>query len=341
MSQTESLDLDALWALRQHVMESGRLLTIELDDRGLIRDANMAFRSRFAGFDRVSGESPWRFLRIDEEARDLLANLPPRTPVALMLRETEDGEAYCFHAYRIAGGTLLIGEIASGVENEIVERMGHLAIQMSRLVRDLHKANHALAQANGLNEKLARSDSLTGLANRRYFMERLDTEVRHVRSRRRKLALLMIDLDHFKRVNDQFGHAGGDAVLVAVADLLRSQVRAADLPARLGGEELVAYLLETGLSAACEVAERIRLGIAELRPIAPDYRVTASIGVAELRDEDDPESLLKRADDLLYQAKTGGRDRVVAASPERAPARAELATQRLSGNHRRDPYGRV
>lgn len=320
MSQRESLDLEALWALRRHVMESGRLLMIELDEQGRIRDANMAFRSRFAGFDRVTGESPWRFLRIDDEARELLANLPPRMPVALLLKEAEDGETYLFHAYRIARGALLIGEITTGVENEVVERMGHLAIQMSRLVRDLHKANHALAQANVLNEKLARIDSLTGLANRRYFMERLATEVEHARSRRRRLSLLMIDLDHFKRVNDQFGHAGGDAVLVSVADLLRSEVRAADLTARLGGEELVAYLLDTGLPAAHEAAERVRLGIAELRPLAPDHRITASIGVAELIDEEDPEHLLKRADDLLYQAKTGGRNRVVVSLLERAQA---------------------
>ena len=180
------------------------------------------------------------------------------------------------------------------------------------MVRDLRKANHALAAANELSQALARTDPLTGIANRRYFLERLNTSIAHTLARRHRLSLLMIDLDHFKSINDRFGHAGGDAVLIAVAAVLVSQVRAADLPCRFGGEELAVYMPDADLHAATEVAERLRLHISQLRPLAEDAPITASIGVTELRESENADALLKRADRLLYRAKAEGRNRVVA-----------------------------
>ncbi|WP_242523084.1 GGDEF domain-containing protein [Thiocystis minor] len=122
----------------------------------------------------------------------------------------------------------------------------------------------------------------------------------------------MIDLDDFKQVNDRFGHAGGDATLVAFAGLLKSQVRAADLSGRFGGEEFVLYMLDADLLASSEAAERLRVQIAQLRPLEADFRVTASFGVTELRPGETAETLLIRADDLLYRAKAEGRNRVIA-----------------------------
>ena len=301
------------WALQSYVMDSGRLLLVELDDQGRIGTANLAFRSRFAGFSRVHGKPLACFQR--HESGDHLGiepGLAYRTPVAHVLKGVLGGEAYLFHAYPIDQGTLLIGELANVVESDIVERMGHLAMEMSRLVRDLRKTNHKLALANELNQSLARTDPLTELANRRYFMERLNTSIAHALARDHRLSLLMIDLDHFKRVNDRFGHAGGDAMLVAFARLLKSQVRAADLPGRFGGEEFVLYMLDADLRAATEAAERLRTQLAGLRLLDADFCVTASVGVTELSAGETAETLLIRADDLLYRAKTEGRNRVIA-----------------------------
>lgn len=301
------------WALQSYVMDSGRLLLVELDDQGRIGTANLAFRSRFAGFSRVHGEPLARFLRHESgDHLEIEPGLAYRTPVAHVLKGVLGGEAYLFHAYPIDQGTLLIGELANVVESDIVERMGHLAMEMSRLVRDLRKTNHELALANDLNQSLARTDPLTEIANRRYFMERLNTSIAHALARDHRLSLLMIDLDHFKQVNDRFGHAGGDAMLVAFARLLKSQVRAADLPGRFGGEEFVLYMLDADLRAATEAAERLRTQLAGLRLLDADFCVTASFGVTELSAGETAETLLIRSDDLLYRAKAEGRNRVIA-----------------------------
>lgn len=306
---------ELIWALRSYIADSGRLLMIVLDDQGCIKDANMHFRARLAGFSRVNGEPLSHFLLSQSgDSLTIEAGFPQRTPVAHILKGVSGGEIYVFHAYPIGECTLLIGELAELAENDIIERMGHLAIEMSRLVRDLRKTNHELAEASELNQRLARTDGLTGIANRRYFMERLRTSIAHAQSRRHKLSLVMIDLDHFKKVNDRFGHAGGDAVLLAFAALLQGSSRAGDLPGRLGGEEFAVYLCDTNLPTAVEVAGRWRTQIAELRPLDADYRITASFGVTELIAGDSSESLLQRADDLLYQAKTQGRNQVVAVS---------------------------
>ena len=302
------------WALRSYITDSGRLLMVVLDDQGCIEDANVHFRARFAGFSRVSGEPLAHFL-LSQSGDSLMieSGFPQNTPVAHILNSVGGGEFYVFHAYPMGERTLMIGELPEAAENDIIERMGHLAREMSRLVRDLRKTNRELAEANELNQRLARADGLTGIANRRYFMERLRTSITHARSRQHKLSLLMIDLDHFKKVNDRFGHAGGDAVLLAFAALLQGRSRAGDLPGRLGGEEFAVYLFDANLPTAIEVAERLRIQIAELRPLDADYRVTASFGVTELIAGDSSESLLQRADDLLYRAKTEGRNRVIAA----------------------------
>jgi diguanylate cyclase (GGDEF)-like protein len=127
--------------------------------------------------------------------------------------------------------------------------------------------------------------------------------------------VLALDLDHFKQVNDRFGHAAGDVVLIAVADALRAQTRRQDLVGRTGGEELAVILPETGLEAAERLAERIRLRIKELRPVSDGHvmSVTVSLGAAQAAPTDHSiQDLLKRADRALYVAKACGRDCIVA-----------------------------
>lgn len=164
-------------------------------------------------------------------------------------------------------------------------------------------------------ERLATTDPLTGLANRRAFLERARDEVERAAQRGRPMSVVMIDIDHFKVINDRYGHDVGDQVLQRVAGLVRETVREpADVAARFGGEEFVLLLPETGLAAARILAERIRRAFEET-PVdtrGGPVSFTASFGVEEFRASLDAgvETALKRADDALYRAKAAGRNRV-------------------------------
>lgn len=166
---------------------------------------------------------------------------------------------------------------------------------------------------NQLRER-AVFDGLTGAFNRRHFMELGEREFRRARRYRRPLTLLMLDLDHFKRINDQFGHAVGDEALRRVSETCRRALRAQDLFGRLGGEEFAILLPETRGVDAVDIAERLRAGIEALELSAGEtpVPVTASIGSALYRRDDvSLESLIKRADGALYEAKSVGRNKVV------------------------------
>lgn len=161
--------------------------------------------------------------------------------------------------------------------------------------------------------RLATTDPLTGLNNRRSFEEIADREFKRAKRYGNPLAALMLDIDWFKQVNDNHGHAAGDDVLKAVARAITDTLRETDLAGRLGGEEFAALLPETEAKGAHEVAERLRHAVAEAAITAGgmQLQVTASIGVAARNDKDtDLASLLKRADEALYKAKQSGRNRV-------------------------------
>ncbi|MBP6077225.1 MAG: GGDEF domain-containing protein [Xanthomonadales bacterium] len=162
----------------------------------------------------------------------------------------------------------------------------------------------------------AAHDGLTGLANRRSAMARLAAEIAQAQRRKQSLALLALDLDHFKQVNDRHGHAAGDRVLIEFAATLRDSLRQGDLGARVGGEEFIAILPQTDREAAAIVAERIRERCEALQVRRDDgvvIRFTISIGLAMLDGSDVTGSLLARADVALYRAKREGRNRVALA----------------------------
>jgi two-component system, cell cycle response regulator len=168
-----------------------------------------------------------------------------------------------------------------------------------------------------LSMELAITDALTSLYNRRYMESHLGTLVEEAAARGKPLSLLLLDVDHFKSINDGFGHDAGDDVLREFATRVRKSIRGIDLACRYGGEEFVVVMPETDMAVAALVAERIRRRIAgEPFPIhkgAAAVDVTISIGIAALGPaEDRAETLLKRADQALYRAKRDGRNRVVA-----------------------------
>jgi two-component system cell cycle response regulator len=164
--------------------------------------------------------------------------------------------------------------------------------------------------------EMAITDALTGLFNRRYMENHLSTLIEQAGARGKPLSALMLDIDHFKSINDTYGHDAGDDVLRDLALRVKRSIRGIDLACRTGGEEFVIVMPETDMAVAAMVAERLRRRIAaEPFPINQGQRtipVTLSIGIAALRGQDDnAASLLKRADQALYRAKRDGRNRVV------------------------------
>lgn len=184
-------------------------------------------------------------------------------------------------------------------------------IELER-VADLVGLAAANADARECLARLADTDPLTELANRRVFHQRLEEEVGRSRRSSAPVSLALVDLDHFKRVNDEHGHAAGDQALVAVADLLRRHARTEDVVARVGGEELAWLMPDAEISGATLAAERLRAALASQR-LAEIGRLTASIGVAQHEPGSTPAALFERADTALYAAKAAGRDRVQAA----------------------------
>ena len=168
--------------------------------------------------------------------------------------------------------------------------------------------NHELALI-----QLSRHDPLTGVANRRYFFERAEEEFMRARRYLQPLAVALIDIDHFKQVNDQHGHAAGDQVLRHLTHLSRELLRDADLLARIGGEEFAILMPSTNVHGARKLADRLRQMIAEQEVDlgGQRLRVQFSAGVTQLRDEDQSiEDCLRRADEAMYRAKQAGRNRV-------------------------------
>jgi diguanylate cyclase (GGDEF)-like protein len=172
-------------------------------------------------------------------------------------------------------------------------------------------------------QDLTRLDPLTGLFNRRFLVEQAPRLWRQARRDGTRVAALVLDLDHFKRLNDAYGHAAGDAVLQEVAGALSAAVRPSDILARTGGEELVVLGLVSDPDEAAHLAERLRAAVAAARTAA-GHAVTASIGIALTRPADGESAtdglwrLVDRADAAMYEAKQQGRDRVVALSVPRA-----------------------
>jgi diguanylate cyclase len=231
---------------------------------------------------------------------------------------------------RLAGTRELseLSETLRGMTAALLQRKAELAaanqgleVRVQMRTAELLQTQQQLQAANAELEALARRDGLTGLHNRRSADERLAAEaLRHHRSGN-GWAVALIDIDHFKRVNDTHGHAAGDEVLRAVAHTLAGQVRQSDLVARHGGEEFLLLMPETGAEGAQTLCDKLRRAVAALQVALPEapgrsLQVTVSIGLAAWQPvcdgpPADTAALLAEADRALYAAKQGGRNRVV------------------------------
>ncbi len=185
----------------------------------------------------------------------------------------------------------------------------------SSLHESLYRRGLELKEAYKRIEELAELDELTGSLNRRCIMQTLNEEIARARRSSMPCAVALIDLDWFKRINDQFGHPVGDEALRAFAITVFANIRSIDKFGRYGGEEFLLILPETSDGAALRTVERLRKIVAALdwSAISQDMSVTMSAGLAALRTDDTADSILARADQLLYRAKDLGRNRVVSA----------------------------
>jgi diguanylate cyclase (GGDEF)-like protein len=169
-----------------------------------------------------------------------------------------------------------------------------------------------LERLNAEIVQLSRTDSLTGIANRRLMTERLAEASRVTTRYGSPLSVMLFDVDHFKSINDEYGHGVGDAVLVTLARLVQGCIRVTDLPARLGGDEFVVIMAGVAGDEAVAAGERLQVAV-RAHPwtqLAPGLAVRITVGVADGTGEGEPEKILRRADDALYQGKRAGRDTV-------------------------------
>lgn len=219
------------------------------------------------------------------------------------------------------GSAVLIRDLGSTngtyVNDELVDeyilRDGDL-IKVGRCIFKFLTGNNIESAYHEEIYRLTTVDGLTQIFNKRYFMETLEREMGRAQRYRRDLSLIMFDIDHFKRINDTYGHLAGDYVLKHLALVLRGRIRREDILARYGGEEFSIILPEIDNYNSMQTGEKIRAIVerASFRFEDTDIPVTISVGVASLHPEmQDPDTFIRAADEFLYQAKNSGRNRVV------------------------------
>lgn len=205
-----------------------------------------------------------------------------------------------------------VGALVLGSKRE--DFLSHDLLDMLRVIADHAAIAIANAQMYERMEKMATTDGLTGLTNHRYFQELFDSMVSRSERYSRKMSLILTDIDHFKAINDTYGHPMGDRVLKKVSGILAATARRTDIVARYGGEEFAILMEETGRQGAQQIAERIRKAV-EAETFQSDkgaFRCTLSLGIATFPDDSTTKAkLTEGADQALYSAKRGGRNRVV------------------------------
>jgi diguanylate cyclase (GGDEF)-like protein len=185
--------------------------------------------------------------------------------------------------------------------------------RLSNALEKAFRLTREMEQAHSISSRAAQTDELTGLKNRRAFFEHAQQLYNDCKSRQLSVCVLMLDMDHFKHINDTFGHQVGDQVLRQIGEAISSTFREADVHGRLGGEEFAVLLPDTSTEVALGIAEQLIRAIAGLKT-APAHRLTASLGVASTdTDDKDLHSLIDSADKALYRAKALGRNQVAVA----------------------------
>ncbi len=299
--------IDDHFQIGRHLLISGRHLV----DAGRYEDSLPFLQRAIAhavshGFLAAEAEAHGLLVRSYEALGDLVsANSSLHAKLALRDRLT---------AERIEERVRVVEvRMQSEAARREAERERQRAAELQVANDDLRSALERERELMRVLDRLARTDTLTRLANRRHLQEFLAQEMGRSRRRWRPFAIVLLDIDHFKGINDRFGHAVGDEVLVEVGNRLKDALRSVDVVARWGGEEFCAALVDTSGPMAFQVAQRLRTAIyaQPFRTSVGAVTVTASLGIADLRPgESSVDELIRRADLTLYEAKRRGRNRV-------------------------------
>lgn len=306
-------------ALSTWLTESNAVFALLLAPDGTIRARNRAGRQIFPADPAMhSGSTIWDYLVHSDVQRlrewlsgaagqlggYVLLNLADgqQNPVTLEVGLVRCGEA-----------VVLLGTHERRHNPKLETEVLKLTNDLSLMVRDSVQKNRQLKDANQIIERLARTDALTGLANRRTLDETFQREIARAHRHGQCLSVIMADLDRFKSINDEYGHVAGDQVLAGAASIFKTQVRPFDLAVRYGGEEFLLLLPGPSTAHAVGIAERIRTNVAEMIVPACPRHITISMGVATWRTGETLDQLVARADAALYDAKRAGRDCVRAA----------------------------
>jgi diguanylate cyclase (GGDEF)-like protein len=302
-------------ALSEWLTNSDTVFALLLSPDGTIRERNRAAQRIFpANLAESTVPKLWDYLVLSdsEHLRRKLSESESANDASFLLNLAEGDQSpvtWEARLLRCDGYFLLLATEERRrdalFQNEILRITNDLSIA----VREFAQKNRELKNANETIEKLARIDGLTGLANRRILEETLPREAARANRLNESLSVIFVDVDHFKPINDEFGHDAGDQVLAQLGNIFKSQLRSYDLAARFGGDEFVLLLPGTTRDGAIVIAERIRAGVGTLA--FPEYprQVTVSIGIAALGIGETGEELVAHADEALYRAKGKGGNR--------------------------------
>lgn len=311
--------LPAAESFPPYLRELGSLAVLRLTADGRVLDANLGF------WRAIGREAPPAGSLFDVAAflvnpplaelrRRLTTDTAPGAALFRGLITLGDPNAFSHTLsgaiYREGDGLLLVAEHDIRDIERLAAEVLQLNEELAEAQRALTRQNQGLQRSNQQILDTSRTDPLTGAANRRRFDERLQEELDRCQRTSGGLSLALADVDHFKQVNDDFGHLAGDAVLKALVVVMQAGTRAYDLVARWGGEEFVILLPDTESALAVDVADRIRLAFGDETVPAVSRPITVSFGIAAARPGDSAETLLARADAALYRAKEDGRNRV-------------------------------
>lgn len=286
----------------------------------LLLRAECGYVLRFVGDDEHGVVGAWgrpgaRMMRVGEIGRQTPDGIGVELRRGLSAkRRSVSARTQPFDYCHRIGAPIVVGGLPWGMVVAMRDRSGPFPPDdEKRIARFAQLASVAVANGD-TRERLATqalTDPLTGLFNRRAFDQRLAEETNRALRHGRDLSLIIVDVDHFKTINDRFGHASGDRVLVSLARNLEAVMRQGDLLARVGGDEMAMILGDCPPAQAADVAERMLRAVAEAAPLAQRHGATLSIGVAGLSPGCTEEDLLRHADQALYRAKAEGRNRVV------------------------------
>lgn len=304
MTQATQTVLRAEWYYDAYIHSPALLYST--DDRGIIEEVSQLWLTHF-GYKRseVIGRSPTDFMTTS--ARQDLEGFSNHIHLTAGVKDFPS-------QFVTAGGRVVEVLMSIALERQANGQVDKASQRSKCLLVDITLQ----IQIQRALEARARLDEMTGIPNRAWIRERFQVEAARSARHKRPLSLVMFDADHFKRLNDQHGHAAGDQALVILANTARHQLRGADEVGRIGGEEFALVLPETGLAGAMHVAERLRQGVADIpvTEVGLPCPLTISLGVIEVGPGTSTDQAFARADAAMYEAKRTGRNRVVSWRPD-------------------------